>query len=154
MLLYSGISCALRLITSLIYLTRSFALSLVTSTPLSANCTILVLFNTVPASTVISRQRPSLKNASFTFSVSVSIFINLSTGIIGCGHAVVVIGTPCAVMSLNITPRSLAIQRPQLSVKGASVNSVLLLLSCLRNCTLLVIHALSKLLNSLNLPTS
>ena len=83
MLLYSGISCALRLITSLIYLTRSFALSLVTSMPLSASCVILFLFSTVPLSTVTSRHLPSLKNSSFTFSVSVSMFIYRSTGSIG-----------------------------------------------------------------------
>ena len=129
-LLYSGISCALRLITSLIYLTRSLALSLVTSTPLSASCVILFLFSTVPLSTVTSRHLPSLKNANLTFSVSVSIFINLSTGNIGCGQAMLVIGIPCAFISVSTTPKSFATHLPQLSCNGASVNSVLLLPLC------------------------
>ena len=75
MLLYSGISCAFKLITSLRYFTKSLALSLVTSIPLSASCIMLFLFITVPLSQVSSRHLPSLKNASFTFSVSVSMFM-------------------------------------------------------------------------------
>ena len=150
---YSGISCAFNAIVSLRYRTRSFALSLVTSTPRSASWMILFLFITVPASTVTSRHRPSLKKASFTFSVSVSIFMYRSTGNIGCGQALVVTGIPCAVTSVIITPKSFAIHLPQLSVSGASVNAVLLLLPCFCNCVDLRIHAFNKLLNSRNRPT-
>ena len=153
-LLYNGISCALRLTTSLRYFTRSFALSLVTNTPLSANCDILDLLNITPQSTVISRHLLSLKNASLTFSVSVSILIYLSVGIIGCGQAVVVTGIPWFVTSVMYTPKSFATHFPQLNCKGASVKAVLLLPLCFCNCVLFIVHAFSRLLNSLNLPTS
>ena len=146
--------CMLRLATSLKYLTKSFAVSDVTMIPRSASCVIVLLLASMLLSIVMSRQRLSLKNAILVFSVSVSIFTNRSTGIIGCGQAMLFTISPFFVISVILIPASLASHFPHFNTSGASVKAVLLLSICFKSCAFLVIHAFKRLSNSLSLFTS
>ena len=144
----------LRLATSLKYFTKSFAVSDVTIIPLSASCVIVLLFARMLLSIVMSRQRMSLKNAILVFSVSVSMFTSRSTGMIGCGHAMLLITSPFLLISVMLIPASFAVHFPHFKISGASVKAVLLLSTCFKSCAFLVIHAFNRLSNSLSLFTS
>ena len=73
--------------TSARYLTSRPALSLLTSTPLSASRIILFLLANVERGTTTLCQPPFLKYASRIFSVSSSTFTSSSVGIMGMGLA-------------------------------------------------------------------
>ena len=73
--------------TSARYFTSRPALSLLTSTPLSASRIILFLLANVERGTTTLCQPPFLKYASRIFSVSSSTFTSSSVGIMGMGLA-------------------------------------------------------------------
>ena len=110
---------------SLMYRTRFFEFSVVTSIPILLNTlTIAVLSAHISRPTVTFCHPPYLKKASVTRSIPVSMFFRISIGRTGCEHATTVVGNPDLSYLTVDTPRSFASHIPHCSCRGCSVKCV------------------------------